>query len=191
MNVTQVLDDDERRAYLRDTASIEFIVTNDHARPVGGKPDDLPVPSAKALARAVAIRHDEKPDLVTTGTMHGVLAARGLIAEPGGGLPEAGDDDANYAVVLGAIAGREGIPVREACLLACHEFVSALLGAAQRLLALGSTEIQRVLDDLRPVMVEAVEDSAGRSLSAMTPFAPLIELASADHERADRRLFVS
>lgn len=104
---------------------------------------------------------------------------------------EAEEADANYAVVLGAIAGREGVPVREACLLACHEFVSALLGAAQRLLRLGSTEIQGVLDDLRPVMVEAVEDSAGRSLSAMTPFAPLIDVASADHERADRRLFLS
>jgi urease accessory protein len=104
---------------------------------------------------------------------------------------EAEEADANYAVVLGAIAGREGVPVREACLLACHEFVSALLGAAQRLLRLGSTEIQGVLDDLRPVMVEAVEDSAGRSLSAMTPFAPLIDVASANHERADRRLFLS
>lgn len=104
---------------------------------------------------------------------------------------EAGDGDANYPVVLGAIAGREGVPVRDACLLACHEFVSAMLGAAQRLLRLGSTAIQRVLDELRPVMVEAVETSADRELSAMTPFTPLVEVASAEHERADRRLFVS
>jgi len=104
---------------------------------------------------------------------------------------EAGDTDANYPVVLGAIAGREGVPVRDACLLACHEFVSAMLGAAQRLLRLGSTAIQRVLDELRPVVVEAVETSADRELSAMTPFAPLVEVASAEHERADRRLFVS
>lgn len=102
-----------------------------------------------------------------------------------------GEADANYPVVLGAVAGREGVPVREACLLACHEVVSALLGAAQRLLRLGSTDVQRVLDELRPVMVEAVEDSADRSLDAMTPFAPLIDVASAEHERADRRLFVS
>lgn len=102
-----------------------------------------------------------------------------------------GDADANYPVVLGAIAGREGVPVRQACLLACHEFVSALLGAAQRLLRLGSSAIQRTLDELRPVMVEAVDDSADRSLDAMTPFAPLVDVASAQHERADRRLFVS
>lgn len=104
---------------------------------------------------------------------------------------EAGDADANYPVVLGAVAGREGVHVREACLLACHEFVSALLGAAQRLLRLGSSDVQRALDELRPVMVEAVDDSADRSLDAMTPFAPLIDVASAAHERADRRLFVS
>lgn len=102
-----------------------------------------------------------------------------------------GEVSGNYPVVLGAIAGREGVPVREACLLACHEFVSAMLGAAQRLLGLGSTAIQRVLDELRPVMSEAADASADRSLSAMTPFAPAIEVASADHERADRRLFLS
>jgi urease accessory protein len=104
---------------------------------------------------------------------------------------DAGTAAGNYPVVLGAIAGREGVGVRGACLLACHEFVSALLGAAQRLMRLGSTAIQRVLDDLRPVMIEAVEASAGRSLAQMTPFAPLVEISSAAHERADRRLFLS
>ena len=104
---------------------------------------------------------------------------------------DAGAAAGNYPVVLGAIAGREGVPAREAGLLACHEFVSALLGAAQRLMRLGSTAVQRVLDDLRPVMIEAVEASAERALAAMTPFAPLIEISSAAHERADRRLFLS
>jgi hypothetical protein len=88
----QVLDDDERRAYLTETADIEFVVTNDHARPVGGKADDLPVASAKALARAVRIKHDAKPDLVTTGTMHGVLAGQGAIDEPAGDSEGANGD---------------------------------------------------------------------------------------------------
>jgi hypothetical protein len=83
----QVLADDERARYLTEAADVEFITTNDHARPVGGNAADLPVASAKALARAVALRHDTKPDLVTTGTMHGVLADQGLIDRPGGDLP--------------------------------------------------------------------------------------------------------
>lgn len=40
-------------------------------------------------------------------------------------------------------------------------------------------------------MVEAADASGERPLAAMTSFAPLVEIASADHERADRRLFLS
>ena len=88
----RVLDDEERRTYLADTAGIEFVVTNDHARPVGGNPDELPVASAQALARAVGIKHDAKPDLVTTGTMHGVLAGQRAIDEPTGNSEGANGD---------------------------------------------------------------------------------------------------
>jgi len=104
---------------------------------------------------------------------------------------EAGDAPGNHAVVLGAVAGRDGVDADEACLVACHGFVTGLLGAAQRLLRLGHTDVQRTVDELRPVMTTAVEDSADRSLDEMEPFAPLVDVASADHERADRRLFVS
>jgi len=104
---------------------------------------------------------------------------------------EAGDAPGNHAVVLGLVAGREGVDADEACLVACHGFVTGLLGAAQRLLRLGHTDVQRTVDELRPAMTAAVADSADRSLDEMEPFAPLIDVASADHERADRRLFVS
>ncbi|KOX94016.1 urease accessory protein UreF [Haloarcula rubripromontorii] len=102
-------------------------------------------------------------------------------------------DDApgNYAVVLGVATGLAGVPVREACLLCCHGFVTGLLGAAQRLLSLGHTDAQRILNDLQPVMTAAVEDSADRGLDEMTPFAPLVDVLAADHERAERRLFAS
>lgn len=104
---------------------------------------------------------------------------------------ESGDAPANHAVVLGTVAACDGVDVGEACLVACHGFVTGLASAAQRLLRLGHTDVQRTVDELRPAMVAAVEDSADRSLDGMEPFAPLIDLASADHERADRRLFVS
>jgi urease accessory protein len=103
------------------------------------------------------------------------------------------DDDApgTYPVVLGVTTSSVGISVREACLLACHEFVTAQLAAAQRLLQLGHTEVQVVLDDVQPAMVEAVAASAGRPIDSMDTFTPLVELLAAEHERANRRLFVS
>jgi urease accessory protein len=108
-----------------------------------------------------------------------------------GASVEAGDAPGNYAVVLGTVAALADVPVREACLLACHEFATAQLAAAQRLMRLGSTDVQRVLDDLRPAMVDAVEASAGRGIDDMAPFDPLVDVRSAEHERAERRLFLS
>ena len=101
------------------------------------------------------------------------------------------DVPGNYPVVLGVATGLAGITERDACLLCCHGFVTGLLGAAQRLLSLGHTDAQRLLDGLQPVITTAVEDSAGRSISEMTPFTPLVDVLAADHERAERRLFMS
>jgi len=97
----------------------------------------------------------------------------------------------SYAIVLGTVTGTAGISEREACLLCCHGFVTGLLGAAQRLLSIGHTDTQRTLDDLQPVIHDAVSNSATLSLDGMTSFAPLIDVLSAEHERADRRLFLS
>jgi len=102
-----------------------------------------------------------------------------------------GDAPGNYAVVLGLATALAGVDERRACLLCCHGFVTGLLGAAQRLLSLGHTDAQRILDDLRPVMTAAVDDSAEGDIDAMTPFAPLVDVLAADHERAQRRLFAS
>jgi urease accessory protein len=97
----------------------------------------------------------------------------------------------NYAVVLGASTGLAGIDEREACLLCCHGYLTGMLGAAQRLLSLGHTDVQRLLSGLRPTVSDAVEESATRDLDEMSSFAPLVDVLSAEHERAERRLFLS
>ncbi len=102
-----------------------------------------------------------------------------------------GSADGNHAVVLGVTTALAGIEQRTACLLCCHGFVTGLLGAAQRLLSVGHTDAQQILADLQETIADVVADSADRSTDDMTPFAPSIDIASADHERADRRLFAS
>jgi urease accessory protein len=123
-------------------------------------------------------------------TLQRDLREADLLAEYGAAV-DADEAPGNYAVVLGTVAALADVPVREACLLACHEFATAQLAAAQRLMRLGSTDVQRTLDDLRPAMVDAVEASADRGVDDMTPFAPLVDVRSAGHERAERRLFLS
>lgn len=104
---------------------------------------------------------------------------------------EANETPGNYAVTLGVIAASEEIDSHDACLLLCHGFTTDMLAAAQRLMRLGHTDAQRALNELRPAMADAVKDSADRSVEEMAPFAPLIDVHSAEHERADRRLFIS
>ncbi|MFT4880044.1 MAG: urease accessory protein [Natronomonas sp.] len=96
-----------------------------------------------------------------------------------------------YPAVLGAVAAVDGIPERRACLVHAYSFCSDMLGAAQRLLSLGHTETQTALEELKPVVNEAVAKSTDHGLESMAPFAPLVEIQAAAHERADRRLFVS
>lgn len=93
--------------------------------------------------------------------------------------------------MLGLATGSAGIDERRAYLLYCHGFVTGLVGTAQRLLSLGHTDAQRIIDGLAPAMAAAVDASEGRPLDWMDPFAPLVDVVSAEHERADRRLFVS
>jgi urease accessory protein len=104
---------------------------------------------------------------------------------------DGGDTPGNYPVALGVATAIAGIEAQEACLLCCHGFVTGLLGAAQRVLSLGHTEAQRVLVALQPAMTAAATASAERSLDEMAQFTPLTDVLAADHERADRRLFMS
>jgi urease accessory protein len=104
---------------------------------------------------------------------------------------DADETPGGHPVVLGAVTARAGVDEREACLTCAHGFVTGLLGAGQRLLSVGHVDAQRVLRALRPVVTDAVDASADRSLDEVGGFAPLTEVVSAAHERADRRLFVS
>ncbi|QLC35194.1 urease accessory protein UreF (plasmid) [Halarchaeum sp. CBA1220] len=101
------------------------------------------------------------------------------------------DAPGTYPVALGLVAARRGIDPAEACLLHGHAFLTDMLGAAQRLLSLGHVAAQRLLDDLADVVADVVAANAERPLERMSPFAPLIDVHAMEHERADRRLFVS
>lgn len=104
---------------------------------------------------------------------------------------DSGTAPGHYAVVLGAVTAVTGVEESVACRVACHGFVTGLLGAAQRLASIGHTDVQSVLRDLQPVIGDTVRASNERSLDQMAPFAPLVDISTAAHERADRRLFLS
>lgn len=181
-------------SYLREQFGPSDLVALRAAHAGASENDPEAIAAADRQLSAVALAAEFRESSTLAGerllALQSDLHGDGLLEEYAT-LVESGKVPGNYTVVLGIVTEREGVPVHDACLLACHGFVTGLLGAAQRLLRLGHTDIQRVLDDLRPVMSEAVEDSADSTLERMSPFAPLVEIRSAEHERADRRLFKS
>lgn len=163
-----------------------------HAAAVEGDTDGLR--TADNQLEAVMLTAEQRESSTRTGrrllTLQCSLRDIELLEEYVGSVTK-DEVPGHYVVVFGAIAGLEEIPVREACLIACHDFTMDMLRAAQRLIQIGHTDIQRLLDELHPVIVTAVNDSTDRSLDEMAPFTPLGDVLSAAHERADRRLFIS
>ncbi|WEL22253.1 urease accessory UreF family protein [Halorhabdus sp. BNX81] len=96
-----------------------------------------------------------------------------------------------YPAAFALVAAVEGLDGRQAAGAFVHAFVASQLQAAQRLLTVGHTDLQRLLVDLRPAMTRAVATSAERSAADLQSFTPGIETAAARHEDADRRLFLS
>jgi len=97
----------------------------------------------------------------------------------------------SYPVVLALFAERSGLSAVQSCLVHGYGFLTGLLGAAQRLLRLGHTAVQRVLEALLEELLTVTERYADEPLEAVQSFAPLIDIHGMSHERADRRLFTS
>ncbi|MFB6173696.1 MAG: urease accessory protein UreF [Halobacteriales archaeon] len=107
------------------------------------------------------------------------------------GMVDAGEAPGTHAAVFGLVAAVEGLPREGATAAFVHAFVTGQLAAAQRLLRIGHTDVQDVLADLRPAMAAAVEEGTDRTAEEMAAFTPLLDVASARHEHADRRLFAN
>lgn len=97
----------------------------------------------------------------------------------------------HYPTALGVVTATKGISEYDARLVCGYGFVTGLLGAAQRLLRLGHSEIQDILHDLFPVLESIERESADRNLEQLRSCTPLIDVQGMRHERAERRLFVS
>lgn len=97
----------------------------------------------------------------------------------------------HYPTALGVVTATKGVSEYDARLVCGYAFITGLLGAAQRLLRLGHSEIQDILHNLFPVLENVERESADRNLDQLRSCTPLIDVQGMRHERAERRLFVS
>lgn len=94
-------------------------------------------------------------------------------------------------VVLGVVCQASDLECHEAALVSAYSSVTGLLGAAQRLGRFGHTAIQAQLSRLFPIIESVCTEYHDADLRAMYAFAPMVDVMSMNHERADRRLFSS
>lgn len=96
-----------------------------------------------------------------------------------------------YPVALAVACAVFGVPKSKAGLILAYTFTVSVIGAALRLGMLNHFEGQKIIDELKPVMVSVVKRSANKQLSDMWQFAPEIDVTQIQHEQADTRMFIS
>jgi urease accessory protein len=102
------------------------------------------------------------------------------------------DSRPSNAAVAFALAGLAmGLSARECAITYAYTFASSLLSASMRLLRMGHGEAQAVLRRSHALIEAAVDEAETVSWDSLCPFAPVLEMASARHERAAARLFAS
>lgn len=84
-----------------------------------------------------------------------------------------------------------GVGTEQAVASDLFAFAASFLGAALRLQLADHRSVQVVLHAVAPTIDRATEDALGRSLDDLGGFAPVTDVMSAGHERAEARLFAS
>lgn len=95
------------------------------------------------------------------------------------------------AVALGVACCTAGIDAENALLMFCHSFAVGVLGAAQRLLPVTHSEVQRILHSLHRPVTAIASEIADRDWRDMTAFNPQADIAAMLHQNDEFRMFAS
>lgn len=159
---------------------------------VANNPDILA--EVAELAAAIQTSHERRVEATAQGAAFRRIALAS--AEPSAfetlveGIE---DDDLTYPVAAAVLFACHGIALRPSLTAYLHGVVANLVSAAQRLIPLGQTDGQRVLRDLRGLVLTAAERAA--LLPDADPFTQmggatlLAELGCMAHETQYTRLF--
>ena len=96
-----------------------------------------------------------------------------------------------YPVIYGAVCGRLGIDSEEAVKAFVFSTVNGLVQCAVKLVPLGNTQAQQVMQQLYPAMESAVKCSMAVELDDISNFCPGLDIASINHEFLNTRLYMS
>ena len=151
--------------------------------------DDDTVFDLNQSASALRVARESRDASLTLGRRFAALAAA---LHPGPALSRlAGLPELHHSVAFGYTLGTLAIDPDLTVSAFLHQTVLNMISAAQRLLPLGQIQASRIAWDLKPAIVEAVNQSRSLSFSTVCSFAHLPDLASMRHSCLPTRLFIS
>ncbi len=106
-------------------------------------------------------------------------------------LTERGACAGHHLLVCGLQAAVEEIPLRAALFAYAYQSLSAICGAAMKLIRIGQDGCQRALREAARLLHETVTASLTVDRELAGWFNPVLEIASLRHARAGERLFIS
>lgn len=152
-----------------------------------------PITGIAELALATQTSFERRLEATAQGAAFRKIAIATRGSEPFAGLIDIDDTELTYPIAVACLTAASAIPLQPALTAFLHGVVSNLVSAAQRLVPLGQTDGQRVLDDLRPAIFAEVETMA--ALPEGDPFDPIrgatlvAEIGCMAHEIQYTRLF--
>jgi len=96
-----------------------------------------------------------------------------------------------YPVALAVASSTLNIPKRKAGLMMIYAFSVSIVGAALRLGMLQHFDGQRIIHELKPNILETVNNNIDRPLMSMWRFAPGIDIVQITHERMGSKMFIT
>src|ERR687888_399842 len=96
-----------------------------------------------------------------------------------------------YPVALAIASSTLDIPKYKAGLIMIYAFSVSMVGAALRLGMLQHFDGQRIIHELKPNIIETVNNNIYRPLTGMWQFAPGIDIVQIAHERMPSKMFIT
>ncbi|MDQ4100643.1 MAG: urease accessory protein [Thermoproteota archaeon] len=96
-----------------------------------------------------------------------------------------------YPVALAVAANSFSILKEKTALVMLYSFSVSIVGAALRLGMLQHFDGQRVIDELKPIMLAVVKENINRPLEGIWQFAPSTDIIQIFHERMNSKMFIT
>ncbi len=97
----------------------------------------------------------------------------------------------SYPVAMAVAANAFRIPKEKAALVMLYSFSVSMVGAALRLGMLQHFDGQKVIDEIKPLIIRIIKANINRPIEGIWQFAPSIDIIQMSHERMDSKMFIT